>query len=114
MMSTSGEHDAATPYRTAIVLAASGGLSPTKPVVVDAPELAWAGLAPVDTPLSGNANGRTLGFLQWTNDVALPDYDSHFVIFHRPEAIDAGHHFLETAVKASVPEIRRNPSADVR
>ena len=111
---TSGEHDAATPYRTAIVLAASGGLPVTKPVVVDAPELAWAGLVPVDTPLSGNANGRTLGFLQWTNDIALPDYDTHFVIFHRPEAIDAGHHFLETATKSLLPEIRRDPSSTAR
>lgn len=114
VMLTSGEHDAATPYRTAIVLAASGGLPVTNPVVVDAPELGWAGLSPLDTPLVGNANGRTLGFLQWTNDVALPDYDTHFVIFHRPEAIDAGHHFLETATKTLLPEIRRDPTSTAR
>lgn len=119
VMLTSGRHDEATPYRTAIALAVSGRVPVTTPVVIPAPEFDWAGLPHASTPLRGNANGQTTAFLQWTDDLASPNFDTHFVIFNRPEAIEASHHFLETSVydfgmspAARVPTVARDPDAD--
>lgn len=115
---TSGQHDEATPYRTAIALAVSGGLPVVEPIVVPAPELDWLGLT-TTSPVTANAGGETLGFLQWTNDLPGTDFDTHFVIFNRPEAIEAGNHFLETALydfestaPNRVPTILRDPASD--
>jgi alpha-beta hydrolase superfamily lysophospholipase len=98
VLMTSGEHDAATPYRTAIALAAAARLQITSPVAVPAPEFDWLGQTPAASPLHANANGQTAAFAQWTNDIDGANIDTHFVIFHRPEAIEAGNHFLETSL----------------
>jgi len=62
----------------------------------------------------GDVNGKTAGFLQWTNDIPGQDYDTHFVIFNRPEAINASMRFLESSAFESAAVIERNPNADVR
>ena len=89
-----------------------------EPIVVPAPELDWLGLT-TTSPVTANAGGETLGFLQWTNDLPGTDFDTHFVIFNRPEAIEAGNHFLETALydfestaPNRVPTILRDPASD--
>jgi hypothetical protein len=118
---TSGHHDAATPYRTATVLATAARLSPVNPIALPAPEFGWIPLSPLDGPVHANANGETAAFLQWTNDIAGTNIDTHFVIFHRPEAIEAGNHFLETALydfggaaPLRVPTVVRDTSTNAR
>lgn len=121
VLMTSGEHDAATPYRTAIALATAARLQITSPVVVNAPEFDWLGQVPATAPLRANANGQTAAFAQWTDDIAGTNVDTHFVIFHRPEAIELGNHFLETALydfgmvtPSRVPTALRDPNANAR
>ncbi len=118
---TSGRHDEATPYRSAIALAVSAHMPVTTPVVIPAPEYDWLGLAHATPPLRGTSQGETLAFAQWTDDIDAPDYDTHFVIFNRPEAIEAANHFLETAVydfgmpaASRVPTLDRDADADAR
>jgi len=108
---TSGEHDAATPHRTAAAMAVAGHVPVVEPVVIDIPAYDWTGLASVAAPASANVGGRTAGFLQWRADGAD---DSHWVIFRRPEAIHASMRFLESAAYDTAPVIERVPGADVR
>ncbi len=114
VLMTSGEHDAATPYLTASALAVAGRVPVVEPVAIPIPAYAWIDLPPVAAPVSGNAGEGTAGFLQWTSVYNRPDYDSHFVIFHRPEAIHASMRFLESAALTGTPVIERQPSIDVR
>lgn len=115
VMLTNGEHDEATPYRTAITLALAGRLPVTTPVVIPIPDYAILGVAPATAPYEANVGGHTTGFLQFTDDLAIADADTHYLVFHRPEAIDATMHFLATGTGGSgVSVLRRNASADAR
>ncbi|MGI5862287.1 MAG: hypothetical protein ACOX6T_09545 [Myxococcales bacterium] len=114
VMLTSGLHDEQTPYRTANALALAGRLPPIEPLPMAIPGYAWAGMQAQKAPVSGNANGATAGFLQWGRNPLHRDYDSHFLIFYRPEAIDASMRFLRSGVVDGVAVIERNPSSDAR
>ncbi|MBI5510510.1 MAG: hypothetical protein HY903_17270 [Deltaproteobacteria bacterium] len=111
---TSGEHDAATPHRTASALAVAAHLPVVEPVVIPIPAYDWIGLPAATAPVSGNAGAKTAGFIQWTNDRPGRDYDSHWLIFYRPEAIHASMRFLQSAAYEATPVIERLPNADVR
>lgn len=115
VMLTSGEQDAATPYRTATTLALAAHMPVTLPVVLPIPEYGILGLVPAATPLSANGSASTtLGMLQFTDDLAISDAATHFLVFHRPEAIDSSMEFLRSGMFDGTPVIRRNASADVR
>ena len=112
---TSGEHDEATPHRAATALAVAGRVPIVEPVVLDVPQFEWAGMPPQTAPLSTNIGGAsTAGFIQWTDDIPGPNADSHWVIFHRPEAINASMRFLQSTAYEGGPKIERLPGADVR
>lgn len=115
---TNGTLDEATPYRTATALALAAYMPITNPVVVPIPAYSAIGLAPFDatvaSPVSNNRNGATLGFAQFTDDLPFADYATHFLVFHRPEAIDLSMHFLQTASFGVAPELRRDPNSTVR
>lgn len=115
VMMTSGQHDTQTPYRTATALALAAGMPLTTPVAIPTPEYDWLGLAAVSPPVSGNAvNATTMGLLQYVADLAITDADTHFLVFHRPEAIDASMEFLRSGLYDGTPVIRRNPGVDAR
>lgn len=113
VMLTNGEHDEATPFRSAISLAVSGRLPVTTPVVIPIPEYGILGLPPASPTYQANAGGRSTAFLQFTDDLAIPNADTHFLVFHRPEAIDSTMHFLATGTSASeIAVVRRDASVD--
>lgn len=115
VMLTSGEHDEATPYLTGIALALAGYLPVTVPVVIPIPGYVSLGLSPASVPLMGNgASSTTLGFLQFTNDLPNANYDTHFLVFHRPEAIDSSMHFLATGTSGAPAVIRRDANSDAK
>lgn len=115
VMLTSGEHDVATPYRTATALAVAAYMPVTTPVVLPIPEYSWIGLAPATPTVAGNAAaGTTMGMLQFTDDLALADADTHFLVFHRPEAIDSSMEFLRSGLYDGAAIIRRIADADAR
>lgn len=121
---TSGLLDSETPARSARAQAVAAHLTPMKPAVTDLEEFIWAGLSPAFSPMSGNNPGTTNAFIQWANDGANTvgandeQWAGHFLVFHRPEAINASMRFLETyfAPESSdgTPTIERDASADVR
>ncbi len=112
VMLTSGLHDEQTPYRTANALALAARLPPIEPLPLAIPEYAWAGIQAQQAPVSGNVNGATAGFLQWGPHAANRHYDSHFLIFYRPEAIDTSMRFLRSGVAQGAAVIERNPDSD--
>jgi hypothetical protein len=114
MLVTSGEHDEATPHRTATALSVAARVPVVAPVVVSIPQYDWAGVPVAEAPVSDNTGDDTAGLLQWTNDLPGADYDSHFVIFYRPEAINASMRFLESAAYEPARVIERVVGADVR
>ncbi len=114
---TSGEHDQDTPYRTATAMAVAARLPILAPVVIPIPEYNYLGMEPLATPppVKGNTSaGTTAGFLQYTNDIAGSDMDTHFLVFYRPEAIHASMEFLRSASYDEVPDIERDPSSTDR
>ena len=111
---TSGELDAATPHRTAAALAAAGGAPAVEPVALPLPGHVAAGLLPVAAPLSANAAGATVGFVQWADDGSPLNWSNHFVVFHRPEALHAAAHFLQTGGTGAAPVIERAPQSTAR
>jgi alpha-beta hydrolase superfamily lysophospholipase len=92
---TSGTADAATPFRTALALAAAGRLAPIAPRATDMPGIDLRGLDDAPSPAIGNAMAYagevTSGFSQW-------DQGSHFVVFQEPRAADLYRTFLRSAV----------------
>ncbi|MEE8409991.1 MAG: hypothetical protein V3T05_10320 [Myxococcota bacterium] len=110
---TSGVHDVATPVRSANAMAVASRTPIVAPVAVPIPEYDWLGLLPADAPVSANVEGKTAGFMQWTNDIPGADVSSHFVIFNRPEAINASMRFLESAAYEGGPILERVVGADV-
>jgi hypothetical protein len=120
VMLTSGLHDEETPHRTARALALSARIPAVAPLAIDLPEYGWAGIpiasAPVslDAPALSDAKTVTAGFLQFKNDIDIPDADSHFLIFYRPEAIHASMRFLQSGVIEGRAVIERDPNADAR
>lgn len=113
LLITSGEHDLATPWRTAQAMALAGGVPIVAPVVLPIPGWEAAGMAPIEAPVEGNVEGATQGFLQWTDDVPGEDADSHWLVFYRPEAIHASMRFLQTSA-AGTAVIERDPASDAR
>jgi pimeloyl-ACP methyl ester carboxylesterase len=112
---TSGQHDEATPYRGAAAMAVAAGIPVVEPVVLPIPAYAWIGLPPATAPLSANApGGRTAGFLQYTNDLPGDDMDTHFLIYHRPEAINASMRFLQSSAYTPPALLVRDPTANVQ
>ncbi|MGC4122136.1 MAG: hypothetical protein QM765_47670 [Myxococcales bacterium] len=113
---TSGMHDVFTPASTAATLAVAGRVPLLAPLVQPWPELSASGMAVVSaTPLAGNLpGGATGGLLQWTNDVPGDDMDTHFLAFHRPEAIHATTRFLESAAFEPQVSIERDPASQDR
>lgn len=111
---TSGVHDTATPVRSANAMAVAARIPIVAPVAVPIPEFDWLGLPAATAPVSANVDGNTAGFMQWTNDIPGNDYSSHFVIFNRPEAINASMRFLESAAYEGGPVLERVVGADVR
>lgn len=112
---TSGEHDEATPYLTGTALALAAHIPVTSPVVLPIPRYVSLGLSPATTPLMGNGGaGTTIGFEQYIDDLGMADYDTHYLVFHRPEAIDSSMHFLETGTGSANAVIRRDAAADAR
>lgn len=116
VMLTSGEHDKDTPYRTATTLALAAHLPVTTPVMIPIPEYDYIGLAPAMPTVSGNtAAGTTMGMLQFTADPQFgSNSDTHFLVFHRPEAIDASMEFLRSGLYDGTPVIRRNAASDAK
>lgn len=120
---TSGLNDSQTPHRSARALAAAARLSPINPIVLELPEFAWAGVTPLDAPVSGNNPTSTNAFIQWDgadkpDDVSEEYWSGHFLVYDRPEAINASMRFLKTyfAPESSdgLPLIERDPAADVK
>ncbi len=113
---TSGELDAQTPHRTGAALALAARIPQVAPVEYPVVEYEILGIPAADAPVSANlADTHTSGFLQWRKAFTQPsNYSNHFLIFHRPEAINASMRFLETSVTEAAPVIERSPSADVR
>ena len=56
-------------------------------------------------------NGASAGFVQWDDDGLSAD---HFVIFNRPEAINASMRLLESWAFEPTPRLERDPSSNVR
>lgn len=97
---TSGTLDAATPYETALALAAAGRLPMLSPQITEAVALDLRGLPPERNPLSGNAvawDGTPVSaaFSQWRDG-------SHWVVFERPDAAELYRYWVATAT-AGVP-----------
>lgn len=112
---TSGMHDQYTPPGTAVALGIAAGVPLVGPAVASWPELDAAGLKVASAPMSANlAGGTTGGLLQWTNDVSGADYDTHFLVFSRPEAIHASMRFLESAAYENATVIERDPASTDR
>ncbi|HEY3445479.1 MAG TPA: hypothetical protein VGK67_03900 [Myxococcales bacterium] len=116
VMLTSGMHDVYTPPSTTAAMAVAARVPILAPVVESWPEyaasaMAVAATAPVEANLAGGATG---GFLQWTDDLAGDDVDTHFVVFHRPEAIHASMRFLESAAFETQVSIERDPASQDR
>ncbi|MED5463724.1 MAG: hypothetical protein VX699_03650 [Myxococcota bacterium] len=113
---TSGEIDAQTPHRTGAALALAARIPQVAPVEYPVVEYEILGIPAADAPVSANvATSHTSGFLQWRKAFTQPsNFSNHFLIFHRPEAINASMRFLETNVSEDAPIIERSPSADVR
>ena len=126
---TSGLNDSETPARSARALSYAANLTPVKPLVADMPELTWAGLTPVNAPMSGNGpDGKTTNaFIQWDASgdyesyCSAPDTDcwsGHFLVYHRPEATNASMKFLRTyfdpGTSGTAPLIERDVGADVK
>lgn len=113
VMMTSGLHDEDTPYHTADSLALAGLLPFVAPTVADSPEFDASSIAVASAPVKANlaSGAATGGLLQWTNDLPNPDYDTHFVVFNRPEAIHASMRFLESNAFEGGASIERVPGA---
>ena len=120
---TSGLNDSQTPHRSARALATAARLSPIKPIVLELPEFGWADILPLDAPMSGNNPGSTNAFIQWDgadrpSDIKEEYWSGHFLVYDRPEAINASMRFLETyfAPESSdgLPLIERDPKANVK
>jgi len=116
VMVTSGMHDVYTPASTAAVMSVAAHLPILDPVVARWPEYEVSAMAvPAGSPLVSNlTGGATGGLLQWTDDLAGDDMDTHFVAFHRPEAIHATMRFLESAAFEAQVSIERDPAAQDR
>ena len=107
---TSGMHDTYTPPSTAAAMSLAAGLPILAPVVQRWPEYDASGIGVAASPVTANLTaGSTGGFLQWTDDVPGDDMDTHFVAFHRPEAIHATMRFLESAAFEPQVCIERDP-----
>lgn len=111
---TSGHHDVASPHRGATAMAVAARIPIVEPVALPVPTFGYAGLEPVAAPVRKNFGDHTAGFMQWTNDLPGDNMDSHFVIFNRPEAINAAMRFLEAAAYEGSAILVREPQADVR
>ncbi len=120
---TSGLDDSMTPHRTARALATSARLSPINPLILDLPEFDWAGVPALDAPMSGNYGTTTNAFIQWDNSdmpsgVSVEDWSGHFLVYDRPEAINASMRFLQTyfapETADGLPLIERDPTANVK
>ena len=103
---TSGQWDAATPWRTASALAFAGQVPVVEPLGLPA-----TGGLPIQTlapaPATANVNGKTRGLLQHRDG-------DHFVIFNDPEFINSSMRFLGTALVSGQAVIERNPGATDR
>jgi hypothetical protein len=103
---TSGTEDVATPYRTAIALAAAGGLPHLGPPATDA-EAVWmrtgapAPLPQSETVTRSDGSVGTAGFVQFLGG-------THFVVFEVPAASNLATNFLDTAADGS-PELTTAP-----
>ncbi len=120
---TSGLNDSQTPHRSARALASAAHLSPVQPLVLALPEFDWAGIAALEAPLSGNNPTSTNAFLQWDgadrpDNIREERWSGHFLVYDRPEAINASMRFLQTyfAPESSdgLPLIERDPQASVK
>lgn len=111
LLLTSGELDTAAPHRTASAMAVAARMPIVAPVALPFPAFSVAGLSPATAPVSLNVNGVTAGFLQWADD---GQDASHFVIFDRPEAINASMRLLESATFDGAAVIERDPNSDAR
>ena len=107
---TSGATDPYTPAATADAMALAGYLPEVKPVPIPIPAYDTLGLDSVSAPVSANADGQTVGFLQWADDGQA---SGHFVIYDRPEAINAAARFLQSWAYEGGPVIERDPGAQV-
>ena len=120
---TSSLDDSMTPHRTARALATSARLSPINPLILDLPEFDWAGVPALNAPMSGNYGTTTNAFIQWDNSdmpasETLERWSGHFLVYHRPEAINASMRFLQTyfapETADGLPLIERDPTATVK
>ena len=85
------------------------------PAEVDIPEYQWLDLPYATAPLSNNGPaGSTRGYMQWCGGLTNPELSNHFVIFNRPEAVNASMRFLESWAYEGQPSLERRPDADVR
>lgn len=115
VMLTNGTDDTMTPPRAGTILALAAALPLTTPVAIPIDSFGILGLEPIAPPFSANAHGRTSAYLQYVDDPSIPDAATHFLVFHRPEAIDASMHFLATGTSVTgLAELRRDPDADAR
>lgn len=92
---TSGTLDAATPYQTALALAAAGRLPMLTPQITEAVAHDLRGLPDQQNPLSRNAHAWdgsmvSAAFSQWRDG-------SHWVVFEEPEAAELYRYWLETS-----------------
>ncbi len=111
---TSGLLDVFTPYRTANAMAVAGMIPSVLPMPSPIREMELAGLTPLTAPVKGNlTNSRTGGFLQFAGN-GQSDFASHFLVFYRPEAIQASMRFLQSAAYESGAVIERDPNSDSR
>lgn len=108
---TSGLLDESTPHQTATALSVAARIPIVKPIATPVPSFSWAEIPYADAPLSANVAGQTAGFMQWGNDGGDA---SHFVIFDRPEAINASMRFLQSAAYEGGAVLERDPDANVR
>jgi hypothetical protein len=72
-----------TPTSSIEALGVAIGASPVEPVLEDVAGFALRGIPAVAAPVTGNLNGRTAVFLQYT---AVPGSDGHFVVDDVPAA----------------------------
>lgn len=108
LLLTSGLEDIYTPARTATALAVAGRIPGVGPLARAIPEYDWLDLPVVTSPVTGNAASATAGFLQ----LGPPGDASHFIVFHRAEAIHASMHFLESGAFDAAAVIERDPASD--
>jgi hypothetical protein len=99
---TNGTADAATPYRTAVALAAAGGLPQLGAPATNA-EAVWmrtgdpAPLPQSDTVVRSDGSAGSAGFVQFLGG-------THFVVFEEPAASNLATNFLDTAADGA-PEL---------